>query len=42
MAAYHAVFPFDFVIMLGDNIYGGHSPADFKKNVFRVSQFGKC
>ena len=22
---------FDFVIMLGDNIYGGHSPDDFKK-----------
>lgn len=22
---------FDFVIMLGDNIYGGHSPADFAK-----------
>lgn len=24
-------FPFDFVIMLGDNIYGGNSPADFRK-----------
>jgi hypothetical protein len=22
-------FPFDFVIMLGDNIYGGSSPKDF-------------
>jgi hypothetical protein len=22
-------FPFDFVIMLGDNIYGGSKPADF-------------
>jgi len=30
MATYRAQFPFDFVIMLGDNIYGGHSPADFK------------
>jgi 3',5'-cyclic AMP phosphodiesterase CpdA len=24
-------FPFDFVIMLGDNMYGGQSPADFVK-----------
>ena len=24
-------FPFDFVIMLGDNIYGGSSPRDFEK-----------
>ena len=24
-------FPFDFVIMLGDNIYGGSSPKDFEK-----------
>ena len=24
-------FPFDFVIMLGDNIYGGSKPADFDK-----------
>ena len=24
-------FPFDFVIMLGDNIYGGSTPADFEK-----------
>jgi len=24
-------FPFDFVIMLGDNIYGGSSPNDFEK-----------
>jgi hypothetical protein len=31
MAAAHAQFAFDFVIMLGDNIYGGHSPADFKE-----------
>jgi predicted MPP superfamily phosphohydrolase len=29
MARYHEKFPFDFVIMLGDNIYGGHRPADF-------------
>src|ERR1700727_2429826 len=24
-------FPFDFVIALGDNLYGGHSPHDFEK-----------
>ncbi|HXM96106.1 MAG TPA: metallophosphoesterase [Candidatus Dormibacteraeota bacterium] len=24
-------FPFDFVIMLGDNIYGSHDPQDFEK-----------
>jgi predicted MPP superfamily phosphohydrolase len=29
MDRYHKVFPFDFVIMLGDNIYGRHSPSDF-------------
>jgi hypothetical protein len=25
----HATFPFDLVIMLGDNLYGGQRPADF-------------
>jgi 3',5'-cyclic AMP phosphodiesterase CpdA len=30
MWKYHDSFPFEFVIMLGDNIYGGKSPADFK------------
>jgi 3',5'-cyclic AMP phosphodiesterase CpdA len=29
MAAAHAAFPFDLVIMLGDNMYGGQKPADF-------------
>jgi predicted phosphodiesterase len=29
MEAYHNVVNFDFVIMLGDNIYGGHEPRDF-------------
>jgi hypothetical protein len=29
MGAYHPLVAFDFVIMLGDNIYGGHSPRDF-------------
>jgi len=27
---YRQKFPFDFVIMLGDNIYGGHSPGDYQ------------
>ena len=31
MEAYHPRVNFDFVIMLGDNIYGGHSPADFTR-----------
>ncbi|HTX34900.1 MAG TPA: metallophosphoesterase [Bryobacteraceae bacterium] len=31
MAAVHHEFPFNFVLMLGDNIYGGKSPADFKR-----------
>jgi phosphodiesterase/alkaline phosphatase D-like protein len=31
MAAARRQFPFEFVIMLGDNIYGGNSPADFKR-----------
>lgn len=31
MAAIRQSFPFDFVIMLGDNIYGGKSPADFQR-----------
>ena len=30
MAAYRREFPFDFVTMLGDNIYGGHAEADFR------------
>lgn len=29
MQTYHKVVGFDFVIMLGDNIYGGHQPKDF-------------
>jgi hypothetical protein len=31
MVAAHQGFPFEFVIMLGDNIYGGKSPADFER-----------
>jgi 3',5'-cyclic AMP phosphodiesterase CpdA len=31
MDAFHNVVGFDFVIMLGDNIYGGHQPRDFQR-----------
>jgi 3',5'-cyclic AMP phosphodiesterase CpdA len=31
MASYREATKFDFVIMLGDNIYGSHAPADFAK-----------
>jgi hypothetical protein len=31
MMKYHDVFPFEFVIMLGDNIYGGKTPLDFQR-----------
>jgi predicted phosphodiesterase len=31
MARAHDQFPFDFVVMLGDNVYGGKTPADFKR-----------
>ena len=31
MAAFHDEFPFDFVIMLGDNIYGSDTPAEMAK-----------
>ena len=29
LEAYRQTVKFDFVIMLGDNIYGGHEPDDF-------------
>jgi len=29
MAAWQTKFPFDFVVMLGDNIYPPHGPDDF-------------
>ena len=31
MVACRNEFPFDFVVMLGDNIYGGHGASDFKR-----------
>jgi hypothetical protein len=30
MVAWRARFPFDFVLMLGDNIYGTHTPRDYQ------------
>ena len=33
MARFHETFPFDFVIMLGDNIYGAKSPKSRSQNV---------
>src|SRR5215510_4238391 len=29
MTTSHSKFPFDLVIMLGDNMYGGQAPSDF-------------
>ena len=31
LAAFKAKFPFEFAIMLGDNLYGGESPRDYDK-----------
>jgi hypothetical protein len=31
MLDYHKVFPYEFVIMVGDNMYGGEKAKDFKK-----------
>jgi predicted phosphodiesterase len=31
LAAFHGVFPFTFVIMMGDNLYGSQRPQDFVK-----------
>ena len=31
LAEYHKVFPFDVVVMMGDNLYGGKKPHDFQK-----------
>ena len=31
MIKYHAMFPFEFVLMMGDNLYGGEAPQDFEK-----------
>lgn len=31
MSRYRAIFPFEFVLMMGDNMYGGEAPKDFAK-----------
>lgn len=31
MAQYHASFPFEFVLMMGDNLYGGEAARDYVK-----------
>jgi 3',5'-cyclic AMP phosphodiesterase CpdA len=31
MVQYRTVFPFEFVLMMGDNLYGGEAPKDFEK-----------
>ena len=31
MAAWRARFPFEFVLMLGDNIYDSHTPSDYRQ-----------
>ena len=31
LATYRGKFPFDFVIMMGDNLYGGNGPKDYDK-----------
>jgi 3',5'-cyclic AMP phosphodiesterase CpdA len=38
LAGSRTVFPFDFVLMLGDNIYGGERPQDFIKKFERPYQ----
>jgi predicted phosphodiesterase len=35
LAAYRTAFPFDFAIMLGDNLYGSERPSDYK-NKFEI------
>jgi hypothetical protein len=35
MVEYRQKFPFEFVLMLGDNIYGKHTPRDFEKKFER-------
>src|SRR5689334_21158181 len=31
LASWRTRYPFDFVVMMGDNIYGGEKPSDFEK-----------
>jgi len=39
MVQYKQVYPFEFVLLMGDNMYGGESPADFKtkfENIYKT------
>jgi len=36
MVRYRTAFPFDFVLMMGDNLYGGETPKDFEKKFSNV------
>lgn len=38
MLQYRAVFPFEFVLMMGDNLYGTETPADYKQKFQDVYQ----
>jgi len=38
MVKYHGVFPFDTVVMMGDNLYGSETPADYKAKFQDVYQ----
>src|SRR6185503_4765445 len=38
MAQYRARFPFDAVLMMGDNLYGSETPADYRKKFQDVYQ----
>src|ERR1051326_1716454 len=34
--------PFDFVLMLGDNLYGGHSPSDYRQVRTALQELAGC
>jgi hypothetical protein len=38
MKQYREAFPFEFVLMMGDNLYGSETPADYKKKFQDVYQ----
>src|SRR6266498_5247105 len=38
MTQYRTIFPFEFVLMMGDNLYGTETPADYKKKFQDVYQ----
>lgn len=38
MVRYRQIFPFDSVLMLGDNLYGSETPADYRKKFSDVYQ----